>query len=471
MAQQRFDDCIYCGAPNGSGEHLVQAALAGLRTDNRILCGSCNSKFSPIDEKLADDLRPLNALIGAQHGRTKDHFETPVEDPVTGLNFVLSKGKRLLQEEAFVLQDETSDGVRKLYATASTQHQADEFVGMLKAQGKKLDVTRETVPQLFAHTPVAMWGFGGPDTFRAIAKSVVNLLAHQYPIRAREVWLEPLKRFIREGGDSDRWVHYAFSDERDSREPPDSFVFQHRFLIGFDALSGVVYAKVSFLGVVELSVQLGVAQHERSETLVYDMDVLAQRMPGDIKIQKIEGEAICGPGAPTKDPRAVVSRRLVLFNRKRDDLLWREEAPGLVQSLNAVRDAPPAEQHDLIVDALAKQLQRLLNQAARFVSTIGRHLAETNGAQGLALGEAFRLFVQGDSTNKTGVTELAYMNTEMLRFVMADHLGKILSERPIDEAELRSLLEGQPGLVIVGEYLVEEVEKRHPWFQDQSKPR
>ncbi|MEO7037369.1 MAG: HNH endonuclease [Polyangiaceae bacterium] len=54
----RFDDCIYCGSPNGSGEHTVQAALGGVRTNKGILCGRCNEDFSTIDAALARAYAP-----------------------------------------------------------------------------------------------------------------------------------------------------------------------------------------------------------------------------------------------------------------------------------------------------------------------------------------------------------------------------------------------------------------------------
>jgi hypothetical protein len=105
-----------------------------------------------------------------------------------------------------------------------------------------------------------------------------------------------------------------------------------------DAASGLVYAHVSLLGVVELAVRLGTTEVLRSETLVHDVDVTADAPPDDVRTQRIADVALLRPGAPTPDPTVYLRQRLEVLAQKRADMLWKQEAPTLVQALNAARE-------------------------------------------------------------------------------------------------------------------------------------
>jgi hypothetical protein len=437
----------------------VLASLGGLRTDRGILCEPCNNGFSTIDAALADSMGPLGAMIGVHHGRTKAAIATPLEDPETGRTYVLTGGREIGHPEPVILEDQTVDGVRNLYAVASTQQQAEEFVRQLKAEGKRPEVRFERVPLLFATTPTAPWMFGGPQTYRAIAKAALNVLAHLRPARAREPWLFPLKRFVLDGGDSGPWVAYDFGVEPDSRLPRPSFRFQHRILVGFDAQAGLAYARVSLLGVVELSVVLGSCHVQQSETLVYDVDVVASRAPGDVRTHEIPGVALHPPREPVENPARFIPDRLVAFLNERNAWTWEQDAPGLVVALNDTRGCPEWVRHERIVEALEGQQQRLLNLASWVTRQARSHFVADFGPQGAAVGDAFGVVAKADGGGRTGVTDLTHAVSEQLRYVMADHLIEILNERPIEADELRCLLEGKDGAVVVAEYLVGEFRK------------
>ena len=118
-----------------------------------------------------------------------------------------------------------------------------------------------------------------------------------YPAMAREPWLDPFKRFIVEGeGD---FVGYEYRDGSDADVPPDSFVFQHRFVLGQDAATGLVYAHVSLLGAVELAVHFGTTAISRSESIVHDVDVTAEVPPDDVRVNSVPDVALLRPGTRT----------------------------------------------------------------------------------------------------------------------------------------------------------------------------
>ena len=465
MTAVKPTDCIYCGAPARSSEHTVLAALGGLRTDRGILCRLCNNGFGEtIDAALATDMKPINALVGVMNGRTREPITTIVEDAATGRAFVLTNGRRLEHPDAVVVSDSTRDGIRNIQALASNQKQADDLIHRLRQEGKQTTVTsREVIPHLFASTPTVQWNFGGTDTFRCVARLVVNILAIFRPVLARGDWLVPLKRFIREGGDHEPWVNYAYGL---SPDPPFKFDFAHRFSITFDAASGDVRAHVSLLGVMELSVRLGTATIEETETITYEMDVLAQSPPDDIVVTTIP-ETVALPAACTEDPSVHVPERLARLLAKRDERMWAQDAPKLLASINAVRDVEPFERHDAVVEALASQRQRLLNLAARVARDIRRHITTAVGEDaGASIGDAFDLLAAPDGASKTGVTDLTHVHADMLSYVMADHILEVLNERPIENAELRRLLEGRRGAAIVGRFMLEQVQQGHPLLRE-----
>lgn len=400
----------------------------------------------------------LNAIVGVQNGRTREPIATIVDYAATGRTYVLSEGGRLAHPDTVVISEGTKDGIRNSYAVASSQKQADDFVHRIRSEGKPVTVTRERVPLLFASAPVVLWNFGRTDTFRAVARLVLNLLASHYPEVARQPWLLPLKNFIKSGGDSTPWVSYDYEAPAEPALPEDTFPFQHRFVLGFDARTGSVHARVSLLGVLEMSVRLGVTSIKASETLVYDMDVLAESSPSDIKGQRILGASLGASGVPTADPSPFVPPRLTVLLAKRLNRAWERVAPALVAAINGARSAEPFERHDKIVEALDGQQQRLLNLASFVANDARQLLSEQFGKAGEAIGDVFGLVAQPDGASRTGVSELTHAHTEMLRYVMADHILGILNEREIDADELRLLLEGGPGHAVVLRYMTDQVQ-------------
>jgi hypothetical protein len=265
---------------------------------------------------------------------------------------------------------------------------------------------------------------------------------------------------VNSDGDPAPWVSYSYQKPLNT---PARFDFGHRFALMFDAETGEVYAHVSLLGIVELSVRLGKTDVPRSETWIYEMDVLAQSPPSDIAVSTSDDLLVTRPEAPTPDPSALVPERVAHVLVRRNKRMWDEDSPKLVASLNAARTVEPFERHDAIVEAIAGQQQRLLNIAAFVASDVRRYMTEMFGAEiGSFVGDAFGVLAQPDAANRTGVTDLTHVHAEMLRDVMADHLLEILNERPIEDDELRLLLEGGPGAAIIGRYMMEEVQKAHP---------
>lgn len=452
-------DCIYCGSRTGSAEHIVPACLGGLRTDRGILCSDCNSRFSTIDASLGRDMRVLNALIGALHGRGREPIEAQIEDAATRRKLILSGGRQLRHAAAVVVDENNVDGLRTLSVVASTQAQVDDFLRRLKTEGKFRVIERSDAPALFATTPRAEWGFGGVDTFRCVAKIVLNVLAHLRPALARGEWLRAVKNFVVHGGDSDEWVRYCYPAEPEAWLPVDSFPFQHRFALVLDPGSRLAFARVSLLGVAEFAATLGTATCIPSEVLVYDVNVLASSAPDDVRIQILSDPRINPPTPPPADPSPFVASRLSSFIRKRDGKLWEDDAPRLVTAINATRQLPDADRHSRIVEALDGQQQRLLNLVSLVVRRLRADLLQEFGEAAGGVADAFDLFARPDPSSMAGVTELTRTHTELLREVMADHLLELLEKRAIEADDLKGFLEGNRGAAIVFQHVYEHVRR------------
>lgn len=119
-------NCIICGEPAGSREHVFPAALGGRRTNKGIYCGHHNHAFSPLAATVAEQLRAINALLSVR----PDHGSTATAIAVNGPRgqaLVLSGTKVKLappmmsapiadgeiRELAFVSEMEATDWVKR----------------------------------------------------------------------------------------------------------------------------------------------------------------------------------------------------------------------------------------------------------------------------------------------------------------------------------------------------------------------
>lgn len=456
----KASDCIYCGDPAGSAEHVILAAIGGFRTDRGILCGPCNNAFgADIDAALVRDLAPLNAVIGVMNGRSREPIAATAEQDATEMSFVLTNSRRLDHPDAVAISDTTQDGIRSVYAIGSSQKQLDDFVHRMKGEGKPVKVVRrERPPRLFTTTPTVYWEFGGSKPLRAIARLVLNLVASFRPSVARDPGVAAVKDFIKTGGAPEPWVNYAYAPSSDEQS---KFEFSHRFVLMFDAERQQVRAHVSLADVIELAVTLGSAQLAKTETIVYEMNLLARSASGsDIDISEVAGLTYPTPIPLTPDPIEMIHERVAQLVFKRNAHLWAQDAPSLVGKLNEVREYEPDRRREALTAALTSQRQRLLNIAVFVARDLPRRASETVDAEtGEALRTALGALVEASASSPTGVTQAAAAYADRLVPLMADHLLEILQERPIEPDELRYLLEGKRGAAVIARDMLEYVER------------
>ena len=88
----RSKDCIICGeviGTNDGREHLYPAALGCRRKHSGILCKNCNSRFSPLDQLLSEQLSMVNGLIGIRHDRKGEPSRARIRNDETGAEYLV----------------------------------------------------------------------------------------------------------------------------------------------------------------------------------------------------------------------------------------------------------------------------------------------------------------------------------------------------------------------------------------------
>lgn len=176
-------DCIICGKPAGSREHIFPAALGGWRTNKGIYCGPHNEGFSPLAAVLAEQLRAINALLSVR----PDHSSTAcalVVDGPGGQALEVSGTKVKLAPPAVAAP--IADGeVREL--AFGSEAEAQEWVKRQKDAGYDVTLTKkEWQTRYFAEPMHISLSLGGSEGLRAAGYVALTFFAHHFSALARD---------------------------------------------------------------------------------------------------------------------------------------------------------------------------------------------------------------------------------------------------------------------------------------------
>ncbi|MBI5680281.1 MAG: hypothetical protein HZC47_05260 [Methanobacterium sp.] len=148
-------ECWSCGnkidSHNTSKEHIIPNALFGKLRSNYILCKTCNSEFSKIDESLVNDLDSISIFLNAKRDRGaskplgamskagdpylikpggKVEIKTQVDRNGNNLSIKVSNKKKL---------KEIKEGLGKKYTIQSaTNKEIEEYLGPLTLENKQI---------------------------------------------------------------------------------------------------------------------------------------------------------------------------------------------------------------------------------------------------------------------------------------------------------------------------------------------
>ncbi|HCV74065.1 MAG TPA: hypothetical protein DHE23_26710 [Agrobacterium sp.] len=135
--------------PAGSREHVFPASLGGRRTNKQIYCGPHNNGFGPLANIIAQQLKPVNALLAVRHDRAD-------------------------RAEPFIYEGPNGEKLRLFAGTVEPANKTPDETGTLRVQ----------------------LSLGGPDGLRAIAYIALTFFAHHFQEFARLEQLGPIKDFL-----------------------------------------------------------------------------------------------------------------------------------------------------------------------------------------------------------------------------------------------------------------------------------
>jgi hypothetical protein len=271
--------CIIGGGPTGSREHIFPAALGGRRTNKGIYCGKHNNDYSGLANIVAEQL----AIFNAQLGVVGDHADEPT--PVTMTD--MASGREIELTNTSVqfkslgsIPATIADGETIQQAAFRSQKEADEWIREQRAKGIEVKIIGQAQKVTYhcgaAHRGITLGGTDGG--LRAIGYIAQTFLAHHFPEVARLPEMRDIKEYtLKNVGSGFVWWDFEPPDL-----PPNKFAFGHRIIVGLNKDEGSVYARLSFFSTLNFAAILGKVAVKQSQSIITDIDPLAQSAPNDI---------------------------------------------------------------------------------------------------------------------------------------------------------------------------------------------
>lgn len=464
-------DCLFhfhCGQPAGSDEHVFPAALAGRRTDRRLICEDCQRWTSKLDEVLPDQLRYLNLHLGVVGDHQKKPARLTIKDPDTGHQLLLdekmgieARGSKLVAEDT----DEKGYTVRR-YNFAS-KAEGRRVLDELRAQGIKVDVLNQAVAPLLRTKPLTSGlEFGGREGMRAAARVALNFLAMREPDTARAAQLEPFKRWILSGEpEVSDFVNYG-----GVLPPPfriaNQYEFGHRVVLGLDPDEGV-FARISFFDTYDLSVRLGPNVPGPRRYYVWDLDPTARHRRPDIdRIERnLDGvlehsPRVLGDVAATSaevcDRVQAGSDRILSAARARID---REHVERLARQLSRLATIRSGRRREQVQRLLRPELQCATNLVARVAPIVENQIC----AAGYSWTARY-LHALMDCDVPEFIVPLSENVLAELESVMMD----LVEGEEVAAERIRDVLFGMTGHVIASKVLFRTLEAMRIWYRGEG---
>jgi len=455
-------NCIICPRRNGSHEHTFPAVLGGRRTNKGIYCGLHNRKLGPLAAILSDQLIAINAWLGVRPDHSGRPTQLIVENPVDGNNYVVTERKIELAEPRILKGTQMADGSRQVEAVFSSQQQMQGWLAEQRAAGNQVKIVgpRASGHSVFTDPYALHLTLGGPRGLQAVGYVALTFLAHYFPAIARQRGLKAFKDFVL-GVTGTPLVWWDF-DPPSGALPSQRFRFGHRIVIGLSASRQEVCARVSFFSTVNFAACLGPAKVDRDQTVVVDIDPLADRPPHDIR-ETSSGKLLApviklasltaGLADEIRQGKAEDRFRLLLDNIS--DWVLDRTAGELLPQINAARTFTAPMRQQRVREILAGQEQRVFNLISHVVKGLkAQFLANPATA---AIASSLDLLIASDPNSLTGLTQVASCALELGMGALTAHISQQLDTGDMDLSLLRSLLGEGLGAAIVGRAAVQ------PW--------
>jgi hypothetical protein len=440
--------CVYCAAPTGSREHPFPAALGGRRVNKGILCHDCNQGFSVLDAALVAQLDVFNGLLGVRSDHRDDPKPATVTDPRSGTTYRVGASGRPELHAPQVLDGDPS-GVGKVSMLFTSEEQVQEWLRAQRAKGLHPKMIARSEYQGLRVDPFEVeWTFGGDEAFREVGRIVVNFLAHYFPDLARQEGVALIKQFVL-GRGGDHLVEYDMASAQRGLEAP-ARTFSHRVVLTIDRERRWAIGRLSLFSRYHFSVVLGQVDAEKSETIVVDLDPLAEHAPHDIIVDRRDGVCVelTSPTGATADLMGAATRDLLSAIERRN---WVPFADGVLGRLASARALHGEQRADAVADALTSSRQVLVNVLTHIVNGGAARLrAEKVPEDFVATWTA----LASPSNKPGGVTALTNAVVEQLRWRFARHIAEHLDDVH-DAAALHEVLRGGTAIRLGAEVIHE----------------
>lgn len=400
--------CIICNKVAGSREHVFPAALGGRRTNKQIYCGPHNNGFGPLASIIAQQLKPINALLAVRPDRAD-------------------------KAEPFIYETETGERLRLFAGSVQRTDIDPEFSGAMRIQ----------------------LSLGGTEGLRAIAYIALTFFAHHFQDFARLDQLAPVKNFVL-GAELNDFAWWE-SAERAGKLPANPFKFGHTIQLITDGETQQAAAIVSLFQALTFGVALGTLVGMPSKTVTVFIDPHADHPPDDICVE-IANEV----AAVLKKPKPLQGHlRQTIHGGQGQAAL-----SNLFQKIERWKfdqDMAPIKQRIAAVSSdrnkLAFEVEKIVGEEAGRVLRLARHVVDDlNAREGnkpfmkpiIAILDAQ---IAEDPKRPSGLSVLAESAIGLAAIELALALIDELKTTPVDLDLLWKCFSSGPGAYIVGQAL------------------
>ncbi len=373
-----------------------------------------------------------------------------MEHPIEGTLYIDHVGNLEFAEPRLLREERDEDGTVRRWLCFSSQAQMDGYVASARSRGVNVSCgPAERQPRFILESLPRHIEFGGPDAFRAVAKLALNFLAYSMPELARAEGVRPLKDLVLHDRPppvgSPR--HVWFIDPAESSFPFADSPLRHQVLLRVQ--SGSAHARVRFFSVLELAVWFCDVQAMPDCVILHEIDPLGEK-PNDIVIRRLDPVADGGrtvrPAMDLPVPLPDRRRWIGLFECIRERQ-WNLASRSTVDKLAQARALDGWERRDVVEEALAGHLGRILSLARKMVDRLRQDSPRTEGVQMLldCLGHMFEV----DPEEPSGVSPSTRATLSLMHHALTNVITDELVRGPISSDRLQQFLQGGLGASII----------------------
>jgi hypothetical protein len=451
-------NCIICGGPTGSREHVFPASLGGRRTNKGIYCDRHNNAYSDLAGIISAQLDFFNAQLGVVGDHATEPTSVTMTDVASGKQVEMSSARvRFKQRQASA--GVTTDGQTVSEMRFKSRREAEDWLREQKDRG--IDVQSAKVEEKKAYylgTAHKQIKLGGDDEgLRAIGYIAQTFLAHSFPDVARLLELQGIKDYTLRGQGSG-FVWWDFGPA--SSLPANQFPFGHRVVVGLNAADRTVYARISFFSTLNFAILFGNVPAESSRAVITDIDPLAKSPPNDIKtwtedfaVHPVSKPDVLNSGLAEAISTGRAEAQIIELMRRIVDYQRRSAAAKILAKIEAAGVLGDLERDSLFTKIASDEAQRAFNLTSYLANDAKQR---ASSPVELAFAELLEQAVELDATAESGLSAQATRALDIACQALAKRMSEDSKAGKLDQDRIEMLIGGGPGAAEIGAALAEK---------------